>query len=395
MLKNETESRYDMNGQKAGSMKNGLSRSRAIGRCARSCGKNEQGAVALMFGFLLPVLIGFVMLSVDLGRVFLGRTVSGGAADAASISAAMKGGDMAEAEKYFLANLQEGNYGIGFNYASNVDVSTSNNIVQVTPTGFTMTRYFNVGQDSQSSSQMLVSNKSAASMPNEDSTQASADYFIITDVSGSMDDNNEYLHLQDALLEMFNRIKLFNQENPDHPARATMTAYGTILRQPPLPLTSDMDYLISRIPDYTIPPTTDIHGNPDPYGDNTCGGCGVKAIEQYLQTVPDKKPVNAVLLFTDGLFNAQTTDPWRPGNYVYSQPEIAAAHAEVQYYCDLLKQDPSVTIWSISYGTLASEATLRYCADNDDQFLYVTTPEELIEKFLKIVTILSKLLLVL
>ncbi len=105
--------------------------------------RNEQGAIAIIFGLLIIPILGFFGLSIDLGNVYYVQSVIGGAVDAAALAGGRSGGTpekiKAQATAIFNANIPKNL--IGSISAPTITLTQNNTVVKVTATG-TINNYF-------------------------------------------------------------------------------------------------------------------------------------------------------------------------------------------------------------------------------------------------------------
>lgn len=325
----------------------------------RSLLRDECGAVAIMFAVLLNVILGMVALAIDGGRGMRTDTAIAAAADPGALAGAITDGDFTEVEKYFLANLEPGMYGIDFSYTSNVTAEIVDNNVVVSPTGFIIPTLFagTLNTQGQAGGNTLgVSGGAAVSMNSEEGVVS--DIVFILDVSGSMTGSN-IAALQEAVYAGLDKIKEANENNPNALSAVSVTSYATAVQYPPDPFTTDIQSVIDIMPVATL------------LGENTCGSCSLAEVPGILPGATND--VIAVILFTDGYFNRT----------INGIPEyFEEPHDEVKEYCDIIKAfdgGDRVSFWSIGYGYAAtsSEETLIYCASTPEQYLTADDAEGL------------------
>src|SRR5690242_14292190 len=63
---------------------------RQVGMAARAFIRHEQGAVAVMVAIMLPVLIGFAAMSIDIGQALVARNELQDVADAGALAGARR-----------------------------------------------------------------------------------------------------------------------------------------------------------------------------------------------------------------------------------------------------------------------------------------------------------------
>lgn len=341
----------------------------------------QRGAVVIIFAFLLNALLVLLALSLDLSRGYLARSNMGGASDAAALAAAITENE-ADAEKYFKANLPDGQYGIQYDYDDDVAVTFNpgERTVTVAPSDFGINAYFHSADNSGS---LQVANKSVVGTAG--ATVQPVDYFLILDESGSMDDFTTpspvtglevfgYMALRHSVQMMIDEV--YNTPSAAQHYSMSFSGYSTVANGTS-GLEADPLVLHNILPDYT--------GNYNDENGWTCAACGLdQAFGYYNTSQPARQKV--YILMTDGEFNT----------LMAGGQNIPLALQEAMDQCAEIKAAASTTIWAIGFGngSHGSDVALKSCASTPDHYVYAPDGIALGAIFKKIAQIHGKLRIV-
>lgn len=253
--------------------------------------RDESGAVVILFALLINVILGMVALAIDGGRGMMTDTAIASAADPGALAGAITDGDLKEVEKYFRANLESGMYGIGYNYAQNVDVTIAPASVTVTPTGFTIPTFFTSTLNTQGQAgggggnSLSVSGGAAVSRPGV--VVVTADVAFALDFSSSMNYYGRIEALRNAMHNAFDIIETAN-EQAQEPAKIAVGAYGSFVTHPSDPMSTDIAAIEAAF-DQWIPEGS------------TCGSCIMEHMKWRVSEMTQE--VKAIIFMTDGAQN--------------------------------------------------------------------------------------------
>ncbi|MHB8382367.1 MAG: vWA domain-containing protein [Candidatus Binataceae bacterium] len=238
----------------------------------------ESGQVLAMFAVMIPVLICFTGLAVDLGRAYVTKTTLSKAVDAAAL-AAMNNLNLGQDKALTIAQSTfNANYGPNPPAVSIAYTTDSNNNMVVNVSASTTVNTIFLGLVSGTSQTLTVG----------DSAQATRNPLVMAlalDRSGSMEYNGGQQALPPAVKDF---ISLFD-DSQDHVADVSFSTLSTVDVAMTQPFISEIDRAVNRMP----------------FGGGTNSYAAITNAQTQIQDAPSMGPNErkVAVFFTDGWAN--------------------------------------------------------------------------------------------
>ncbi|MBY0356220.1 MAG: VWA domain-containing protein [Rickettsiales bacterium] len=357
--------------------------------CRRSLLSDARGAVSIMFGLMLVLLLILIGGVLDFGSAMVSRTQAQGATDATALAVAQPPGGIdpnVAGKRYFDVNYPFNTANIARPYGR-VGVNNQPDQVTVTSNENLNTSFLQLGgiETVAANAITVVSKQSVAVPPDTDVVMVVDSSASMYCTSGESTDptldptitcppssvppigppGSRYVETQAALNELVNT--LFASGSPN--VRVSLVEFSTNLRR-----TTALTNVIAQAQDYIA--GTSLDGW-------TCGACGMDGAMSILNSSgpapatprPDGaalSQIKQVIFLTDGVQtcaapgDAFTNVPGTNCGYVENSGEGGLILAEKRPFTDLLQRCDQLKSMGVSVATIAFGVDVQVAGDNQD-----------------------------
>lgn len=330
----------------------------------------QDGAIAIIFVFLLNILMILTAMCMNLGMSFLAKAELENATTSANLIGARKGASEVLTLSVFKANLPTGPH-ISYNDEDiQVIINEYNNTASVIPT-ISVPNFFPV-PNTQGSSVSLVRTISSATIPEGNVVRASINLLI--GVSSSLEVPNPAgpcpinywtpCSLLDAVRDSTTQLVAnISGSSTDY---AVATAIWADDANNNIPYTEDFPQLITHFNNGLQPPIATT---------NADGYSAMSFANSILSQAP--YPRRLIFISVSEDINTLPVGYTPPAGYPpeYNGVPLSDNHRALAWMCNEIKNSypEEASIWTVPYGPNAHSQmnidTLKYCATNQDQYL--------------------------